>query len=141
MIKIAPLAAAVAASVALLSTAAAASTQRTSASTNVAVTLGKPAEFHIGVPTSAPAGKITFNVKNAGKIVHEFTVIKTAKAAAKLPVSGGLASETGAKGGSEDVGAGASKSFSVTLPTGHYAVICNIAGHYVGGMRQDFTVR
>ena len=67
--------------------------------------------------------------------------IKTKTAAAKLPVSGGLASETGTVGGSEDVAVGATKSFSVTLPKGHYAVICNIAGHYLGGMRADFTVK
>ena len=29
----------------------------------------------------------------------------------------------------------------MTLKKGHYVLICNLPGHYSGGMRSDFTVR
>jgi uncharacterized cupredoxin-like copper-binding protein len=141
MKKIAPLAAAVVASGALLATGALASAQRANANSNVAVVLGKPGEFAIKVAPTAPSGKVTFRIKNSGALVHEMIVIKTTKKAAKLPVSGGIASEAGSSGESGDIAAGATKSYSLTLPKGHYALICNIAGHYAGGMRKDFTVK
>ena len=50
------------------------------------------------VPTTASAGKITFTVRNSGKTKHEFVVIRTNLAPAKLPVKNGRASEKGAKG-------------------------------------------
>jgi len=52
----------------------------------------------VPAPASATAGKITFVVKNTGKTKHEFVVIKTDLAPAKLPVKKGRASEKGAKG-------------------------------------------
>jgi uncharacterized cupredoxin-like copper-binding protein len=39
-----------------------------------------------------------------------------------------------------DVKAGQTKVLSITLAPGHYAVVCNLPGHYRMGMHQDFTV-
>jgi uncharacterized cupredoxin-like copper-binding protein len=99
-------------------------------------------EFKISAsPKSVSAGKVTFTVKNAGDMTHEMAVIKTTKAASKLPVSYNRASEKGKVGGAEDIGAGKSKKLTLTLKKGHYVLICNIRGHYKGGMRADFTVK
>ena len=46
-------------------------------------------------PKSVTAGKVTFDVRNNGSDRHELIVIKTTKAASKLPQSGGRASEKG----------------------------------------------
>jgi hypothetical protein len=110
--------------------------------TLVAVTMGSPKEFSM-VPavTSAPAGKVTFDVTNAGTMVHEFVVVKTTKDAGKLPVTDGEASETGAVGEIADMKAGAEKRVTLTLAAGHYALICNLAGHYLGGMYANFDVK
>jgi uncharacterized cupredoxin-like copper-binding protein len=99
-------------------------------------------EFKLSAsPKSVSAGKVTFTVKNAGHMTHEMAVIKTTKAASKLPVSYNRASEKGKVGEAEDIGAGKSKTLALTLKKGHYVLICNIRGHYKGGMRADFTVK
>jgi len=35
---------------------------------------------------------------------------------------------------------GETKTFTVTLPAGHYVLMCNEIGHYSAGMHMTFTV-
>ena len=115
-----------------------------SAGSGTAVT-AKETEYKIDLgASSAPAGPITFQITNAGKVVHEFVVMKTDLAADKLPVDSKGAVTEDAAGLTavdevEDIAVGASPTLAVDLPAGHYVIICNIAGHYAGGMRADFT--
>jgi uncharacterized cupredoxin-like copper-binding protein len=90
--------------------------------------------------TAARAGKVTFNVRNGGKITHEFVVIRTNKPAANL-LRGARADETGNVGETGDLAAGASKRLTLRLTPGHYALICNLPGHYRLGQHVDFTVK
>jgi uncharacterized cupredoxin-like copper-binding protein len=94
--------------------------------------------------TSAPAGQVTFNIKNNGTIAHEFVVIKTDDAASALPVASGesVVDEDQLTGidEKEDIEPGTSVTLTVNLEAGHYALICNVEGHYTSGMRLDFTV-
>jgi uncharacterized cupredoxin-like copper-binding protein len=119
--------------------AAAPSTAATAPLTrNVDVTL---AQFAVSPSASrAPAGRVTFRVHNAGTITHEFVVIKTARAASDLPIKNGRADETGNVGETGDLEAGKTKSVSLNLAAGHYALICNLPGHYLAGQHTDFTV-
>jgi uncharacterized cupredoxin-like copper-binding protein len=98
-------------------------------------------EFKI-LPASgqAAAGPVTFNVKNAGTTAHEFVVLRTDKPAGSL-LKGAKADETGNVGETGDLAAGASKTIHVNLKPGHYALICNLPGHYLAGQHTDFTVR
>jgi uncharacterized cupredoxin-like copper-binding protein len=89
---------------------------------------------------SAAAGKVTFVVTNTGKVKHEFVVIKTRKRAAKL-LNGKEADETGAVGEIAGIRPGQTRKVTLTLTAGHYALICNLPGHYLAGQRADFTVR
>lgn len=108
----------------------------------ITVVLGKPKEFSlVPQPGTAPAGKVTFRVKNEGAMVHEFSVVRTTTDASKLPVTNGQASEAGTIGESGDLKAGASKDVTVDLTPGHYVLLCNLAGHYQGGMYANFTVK
>jgi uncharacterized cupredoxin-like copper-binding protein len=84
-------------------------------------------------------GKVTFVVANKAAIEHELIVIKTSKKASALPVSGDRASETGSVGEVE-LGGHKTKSLTLNLKKGHYALICNVKGHYKGGMHTDLTV-
>lgn len=103
----------------------------------VAVTLN---EMNIiPAPDSAQAGKVTFDVKNGGQLPHEMVVLKTEKKADALG-SGQTVPEAGSVGETGDVAAGASKKLTLNLKKGHYALICNIPGHYAAGMHADFTV-
>jgi len=92
--------------------------------------------------TSISAGTVKFVVKNSGAVIHELVVMKTDVAQDKL-VAGdeaGKVDETGNVAETGDVIAGGSNTFSVLLPAGHYVLICNEVGHYVGGMHMPFTV-
>ena len=98
-------------------------------------------EFKV-TPTSAQAaaGEVTFNVRNAGTATHEFVVIKTNKPAGGL-LKGARADESGNVGETGDLAAGASKNLTLNLKPGHYALICNLPGHYKAGQFADFTVK
>ena len=80
-------------------------------------------------------------MKNAGADEHELLVIKTSSAASKLKVSGGRASTKGQVGKVTGIAGGKTKKLTLTLKKGHYALICNLPGHYQQGMRTDFTVK
>src|SRR5438477_3691389 len=93
--------------------------------------------------TSVPAGEITFVVKNSGAVIHELVVLQTALAQDKIAMDmdeAGKMDETGNVGETGDVAAGDSKTFTVTLPAGHYVLMCNEIGHYGSGMHMTFTV-
>jgi uncharacterized cupredoxin-like copper-binding protein len=93
-------------------------------------------------PTSAlgSAGRVTFAVHNSGVIPHEFVVIRTAKRAGDL-LKGDRADETGNVGETGDLQPGQAKTITLPLKAGHYALICNLPGHYKAGQHTDFTVR
>jgi uncharacterized cupredoxin-like copper-binding protein len=79
-------------------------------------------EFKITLPsTSFKAGKITFDVKNTGKIPHDLA-IKGTSDKTKL------------------IQAGGSATLSVTLKPGKYELYCSVPGHEAAGMKQNITV-
>jgi hypothetical protein len=84
-------------------------------------------------------GKVTFVVKNAGKLDHEFVVIKTNLAAGQLAKAGASeAPEKGAVGEIEEIAPGKTKSVALKLTRGHYALICNLKGHWNNGQFVDY---
>ena len=89
----------------------------------------------------APAGKVTFTVKNSGKIEHEFVVLRTLRSAGGLMDKSGEASEAGNVGEIGSVKPGQQKQLTLTLKKGHYSILCNLPGHYKGGQFVDFYVR
>ena len=91
-------------------------------------------------PTSAPAGKITFTVKNEGTVIHEMVVLKTDVAYDQIPVAKNKISESTAVGEVADIGKGKTKSGTMTLKAGSYVLVCNLSKHYGLGMRAAFTV-
>jgi uncharacterized cupredoxin-like copper-binding protein len=98
-------------------------------------------EFSINpTSTSAPAGRVSFNVKNSGTVPHEFVVLRTAKPAGSL-LKGARADEAGNVGETGDLAPGAAKTISLKLSPGHYALICNLPGHYRAGQHIDFNVK
>jgi uncharacterized cupredoxin-like copper-binding protein len=99
------------------------------------------AEWKVGASApQAKAGKVTFAAQNTGKAPHELVVIKTDKPADQLG-SGTRVSEKGNIGETGDVAPGQRKTVSIKLKPGHYALICNLPGHYKLGMHTDLTVR
>ena len=110
------------------------------AGTTITATL---TEFAIAMSaSSAPAGPVTFNVTNAGTMVHEFVILKTDTLAKDLPLVDNKVVEDDYSpvGEVAETEPGKSGTFSATLAAGHYAIICNIVGHVAAGMVVDFTV-
>lgn len=102
-------------------TTQAATTATTKESSNVTAT---ETEFKIALPSSSiTAGSYSFDVKNDGKIEHDF-VIKGNGVDEKTPT----------------IGAGESATLKVDLKPGTYDVYCSIPGHKQAGMDLKLTV-
>jgi uncharacterized cupredoxin-like copper-binding protein len=90
---------------------------------------------------SVKSGKVEITVDNTGSVTHELVVIRTDTKAADLKANAsGRASEKGSVGEVSDLGAGKTASKTFRLKRGHYALICNLPGHFAAGMRTDLTV-
>jgi len=128
--------------------------------------VGEPGPGEIGIrlqewavvpsESSAAAGEITFRIENVGEETHEFVVIRTDLSVLDLPTEeDGSVNESAVNesaegvevvGEVEDVPAGGSAELTVTLESGHYALICNVVeeedgeteSHFQMGMRTDF---
>ncbi len=87
-----------------------------------------------------PAGQVTFVAKNIGKLPHNLVVLRTSLAASKLPMMGDAAKEVGRLGKTPVFGPGQTRRLTLTLKPGRYVLICNVAGHYMAGMRAAFRV-
>ena len=103
-------------------------------------------EFKITLSTATvPAGDITFSLENKGTVPHEFVVFKTGLAPDSLPLGadGNVDEEgTGVTHTTEqaDFPAGTKRTFHADLSAGRYVVICNLPGHYKGGMHEILTI-
>lgn len=100
-------------------------------------------EFRI-VPANAkaPAGSLSFNVRNDGQIAHELTVIKTDLAPEALPTAASKVDESkvDVKGTTPDIASKRTADLSLDLEAGKYVLVCQVPGHYGSGMRAAFTV-
>jgi uncharacterized cupredoxin-like copper-binding protein len=114
----------------------------------VKATIGEKADKYVIEldKSSVSAGQIRFEIKNTGKIEHEFVVMKTASAPDALPVADGEVSEDDVISSeadiveAEDIGPGTSTVLEANLKAGTYVVICNLTGHYEHGMRAGLRV-
>jgi uncharacterized cupredoxin-like copper-binding protein len=102
-------------------------------------------EFKLAGDTSRlAAGSATFTISNRGVLAHEFVIIRSDLAADSLPKddAGDVAEGAGldAVDEVEDIAPGSSKTLVVDLKPGKYVFICNVPGHYMGGMHGTFEV-
>ena len=88
------------------------------AATTVSV---RATEFHFKLSkTSVAHGKVTFKIRNAGHLKHDFKI-------------------AGKK--SKMLNPGRSTSLTVTLRRGRYSYVCTVAGHAAAGMKGRLTVK
>jgi len=80
-------------------------------------------EFKIALKKQPGSGAVTFDVKNAGKIPHDFVVTGNG-ANAKTPT----------------LNAGAGAKLKATLKPGEYELYCSLPGHKQAGMDVKLTV-
>lgn len=87
------------------------------------------------------AGDVTIKASNDGDVVHELVILDTDADPADLPLAGGAVDESTAVGEIADVEPGATKSATMKLTPGTYAMVCALPGHYEGGMYGSLTVK
>jgi uncharacterized cupredoxin-like copper-binding protein len=106
------------------------------------IMVGAPKEFSLQpAARTAKSGKVTFSVTNAGKAVHEMVVLSLVSSSLDaVKAADGSAKEDTAVGEVADIDPGITKSTTIELPPGTYALICNEPGHFAGGMHQILTV-
>ena len=94
------------------------------------------------VPTSAPAGAVTFRADNKGAIIHELAVYKTDLAPEAIPIMAGRADEARVQvvGRTKNLPGKQREDLRYNLQAGKYVLACNIPAHYQSGMRTAFTV-
>jgi uncharacterized cupredoxin-like copper-binding protein len=99
-------------------------------------------DFHISAPKRVPAGDLTLAVDNKGPDHHELLLVRGR--GRKLPLRGdGLTVDEDGLGSAvvaalEPAERGA-HLLEVHLTPGHYRLICNMSGHYMGGMETDLV--
>lgn len=102
-------------------------------------------EFAIAAsPATVPAGPVTITAKNAGAVLHELVLIKSDADPTSLAIGAdGTVDEStlDSPGEIEDIDAGATSKAEFRLEPGKYILICNIPGHYSGGMTTAITVQ
>ena len=112
---------------------------------SVEVTLSNDTSDLILTPSvgSIAAGTVTFNVTNADSLEHNFRVIRSDLAIDALPTDAGSVDEgaVDVRGSTTaDLSGGGTETVEVDLEAGSYVLICNVPGHYLGGMTVAFTV-
>lgn len=90
---------------------------------------------------AVPAGAVTFVVRNAGGIPHEFVIMRTNAHHHVLPMHGSQAAEQGVQGEIEDLAPGKTSRLTVRLQPGKYVLLCNLPGHYKAGQFAALRVR
>jgi len=93
----------------------------------------------------AKAGDVTFTMKNAGAVPHEFIIVKTDFAPGKIPLGpDNRFDEEGegvfVPGEISEWNPGTTGTVTLKLDPGKYQLLCNIAGHYANGMYTQLTV-
>lgn len=109
--------------------------------------LGATAMRIVLTPSTAPAGRMTFDITNTSRTQeHEMLLIRLPdNSDDPLPYDQGrqkvIENEVDKLGDSGDLRPGMSRAVTVTLAAGRYLVMCNEPGHYEGGMWAWLTVK
>jgi uncharacterized cupredoxin-like copper-binding protein len=102
-------------------------------------------DFHIKVVHGRlRAGTVLFRVTNRGPDEHEFIVVHADRGLPLRPDGITLdedALEKSIVGAVEPAPAGETNTIRLKVQPGRYALVCNMFGHYMGGMRAALIVR
>jgi uncharacterized cupredoxin-like copper-binding protein len=96
--------------------------------------------------TAVPAGVVSFHLHNRGPSTHQFGVFATDQPADGLPLGeDGLTIDWQSPllrpvGGLAQIDIGQSETLVLRLPPGRYVLVCNMEGHYLGGMHLALVV-
>lgn len=101
-------------------------------------------EWTLAAPDLLAGGEQIWSMKNAGVLLHEVLIIRTALDPAELPTSNGIVELDQITGTLiaevAEVTPDRIVDAPITLEPGRYVLICNLPGHYQSGMSSALTV-
>jgi uncharacterized cupredoxin-like copper-binding protein len=101
-------------------------------------------DFHIAAPARLSAGEVTLTVDNEGPDAHELIVVRADSDHLPLRSDGLTVDEEGlgnvVVGGLEPGRPNSVRTLRLDLTPGRYVFLCNMAGHYLGGMHTTVVV-
>lgn len=102
-------------------------------------------DFQISVSsTQVPAGEVVLRAHNAGPDAHELIVVRSDGGRLRLRPDGMTVDEEGLSkwivGTLEPGRTGSTRELRVRLAPGRYTLLCNMYGHYMGGMHSTLVV-
>jgi uncharacterized cupredoxin-like copper-binding protein len=105
----------------------------------------KEGDFSISAPKVVSGGDTVLRVRNAGPDDHELIVVRAGKGPLPLRGDGLTVDEEGLShseaGALEPGNPGSVRELAVHLSPGRYVLLCNMAGHYLGGMHAVLVVK
>jgi uncharacterized cupredoxin-like copper-binding protein len=102
-------------------------------------------DFQISLSTThVGAGEVVFRDRNLGPDAHELIVVRSNGGRLRLRADGMTVDEEGLEklivGALEAGPAGSTRELRVHLAPGTYTLLCNMYGHYMGGMHSTLVV-
>jgi uncharacterized cupredoxin-like copper-binding protein len=102
-------------------------------------------DFRITVsPARVHAGTVRLLLHNRGPDTHELLIVRSSSAALPLRSDGLTVNEAALDSATvstiEGKGPGTVEELLLHLKPGRYELFCNMAGHYLGGMRAEMVV-
>jgi hypothetical protein len=105
----------------------------------------READFRISAPERVPAGNTRLVVRNTGPDDHELLVVRAGATTLPLRRDGTTMDEDAVKkttlGVIEPAQPGTVHELRVRLRPGRYLLLCNMSGHYGGGMHRPLLVQ
>jgi uncharacterized cupredoxin-like copper-binding protein len=102
-------------------------------------------DFHISAPKRVPAGELRLSVRNKGPDSHELILVRLHGTRLPLRSDGFTVDEEALTRSIVDAlepgEPGTTRELRVHLTPGRYELLCNMAGHYLGGMSAVFVAR
>ena len=102
-------------------------------------------DFHISAPKHIASGNVTVTVTNKGPDDHELIIVRATTARLPLRTDGLTANEEKLTPiialSLEPATPGSVRTAHVQLRPGRYVLFCNMAGHFMAGMRTTLVVR
>jgi uncharacterized cupredoxin-like copper-binding protein len=101
-------------------------------------------DFRIEAPRHIRAGDVRLAVRNRGPVAHELVVVKLSDSPLPLRRDGMTVDEDAVEARTafalEPQPAGTVSRLRIRLTRGRYELLCNMAGHYRGGMHTELDV-
>jgi uncharacterized cupredoxin-like copper-binding protein len=132
------------AGVAVLASSGCSSDQPESRSARPAAVHVTERDFRISAPKQIPAGPLRISIHNKGPDDHEFIVVRLRGKSLPLRPDGLTVDEDAiekATAGALEPSRPGVHELHVQLKPGRYELLCNMYGHYVGGMHTELDVR